>query len=75
MKAQGETRNMQGETLLLVFLSSFFLCLPAGCGARRTPNLERIFAEARGRTGKRPLIVIPGVLGSQLINYETGEIV
>jgi pimeloyl-ACP methyl ester carboxylesterase len=46
-----------------------------GCGARRTPNLERIFAEARSRTGKRPLIVIPGILGSQLINYETGEIV
>ncbi|HEX8000676.1 MAG TPA: hypothetical protein VF528_20010 [Pyrinomonadaceae bacterium] len=39
------------------------------------PNLERIFAEARSRTGKRPLIIIPGILGSQLINYETGEIV
>ncbi|HEY0404934.1 MAG TPA: hypothetical protein VGC89_04360 [Pyrinomonadaceae bacterium] len=49
--------------------------LLSGCGARRTPNLERIFAVARSRTGKRPLIVIPGVLGSQLINYETGEIV
>nr|MBA3766599.1 hypothetical protein [Acidobacteriota bacterium] len=45
----------------------------AGCGARRTPNLERIFAQARERTGKRPLIVIPGILGSQLVNYETGE--
>ncbi|HEX8706761.1 MAG TPA: hypothetical protein VF723_00745 [Pyrinomonadaceae bacterium] len=45
----------------------------AGCGARRTPNLERIFAEARARTDKRPLIIIPGVLGSQLVNYETGE--
>lgn len=44
-----------------------------GCGARRTPNLERIFAQARERTGKRPLIVIPGILGSQLVNYETGE--
>jgi len=49
----------------------------SGCigGARRKPNLERIFAEARARTGKRPLIVIPGVLGSQLVNYETGEVV
>jgi pimeloyl-ACP methyl ester carboxylesterase len=45
----------------------------AGCGARRTPNLQRIFAESRERTGKRPLIIIPGILGSQLINYETGE--
>ncbi|MBD0325389.1 MAG: hypothetical protein ICV68_03105, partial [Pyrinomonadaceae bacterium] len=56
---------------LLLFAPPF---LP-GCGARRTPNLERIFAEARSRTGKRPLIVIPGILGSQLVNYETGEIV
>jgi pimeloyl-ACP methyl ester carboxylesterase len=39
------------------------------------PNLDRVFAEARSRTGKRPLIVIPGILGSQLINYETGEVV
>jgi pimeloyl-ACP methyl ester carboxylesterase len=47
-----------------------------GCLAPRgKPNLERIFAEARNRTGKRPLIVIPGVLGSQLVNYETGEVV
>src|SRR5215210_4935180 len=54
------------------------LLLPlSGCvgGARRQPNLERIFAEARARVGKRPLIVIPGVLGSQLVNYETGEVV
>jgi pimeloyl-ACP methyl ester carboxylesterase len=55
---------------------TFFLPL-SGCisGARRKPNLERIFMEARTRTGKRPLIVIPGVLGSQLVNYETGEVV
>lgn len=41
--------------------------------AHRTPNLEHIFAEARTRTGKRPVIVIPGVLGSELINSKTGE--
>lgn len=46
-----------------------------GCGARRTPDLKRVFAEARTRTGKRPLIVIPGILGSQLVNKKTGEIV
>lgn len=42
---------------------------------KRTPNLERIFAEARLRKGKRPVIVIPGILGSQLINSKTGEMV
>ncbi|HEX5833701.1 MAG TPA: hypothetical protein VFY34_07605 [Pyrinomonadaceae bacterium] len=41
--------------------------------ARRTPNLEHIFASARTRTGKRPVIVIPGILGTELINSKTGE--
>ena len=61
---------------------SFFVlivCLPtlfSGCiSASRTPNLERIFAQARVKTGKRPVIVIPGVLGTQLINSKTGEMV
>jgi pimeloyl-ACP methyl ester carboxylesterase len=59
---------------LLVFalLAPFLF---AGCGARRTPNLERIFAETRAREGKRPVIVIPGVLGSQIVNRRTGEVV
>ena len=45
------------------------------CGARRTPNLERIFAGVRERRGKRPVIVIPGILGSQIVNRTTGEVV
>lgn len=49
--------------------------LLAGCGARRTPDLERIFADARAREGKRPIIVVPGILGSQLVNRRTGEVV
>jgi pimeloyl-ACP methyl ester carboxylesterase len=45
-----------------------------GCiSARRTPNLEHIFAAARSSTGKRPVIVIPGILGSELINSKTAE--
>ena len=43
--------------------------------ARRTPNLEQIFASARARSGKRPVIVIPGILGTELINAKTGETV
>ena len=43
--------------------------------ARRTPNLEHIFASARARTGKRPVIVIPGILGTELINPKTGRTV
>lgn len=48
----------------------------AGCiSARQTPNLQQIFASARARTGKRPVIVIPGILGTELINAKTGETV
>jgi pimeloyl-ACP methyl ester carboxylesterase len=46
-----------------------------GCGARRTPDLARIFERASTRKGKPPLIVIPGILGSRLRNRKTGEIV
>lgn len=41
--------------------------------AHRTPNLQRIFTDARMRTGKPPVIVIPGILGSELINSKNGE--
>jgi hypothetical protein len=59
-----------------VWLLALLMCFTVmqGCGARRTPNLERIFAEAKVRKGKRPIIVIPGILGSQLVNQETGVI-
>ena len=46
----------------------------SGCiSARKTPNLEKIFATARESKGKRPVVVIPGILGSELINPKTGE--
>lgn len=57
--------------------SSFLIALvliSTGCiSARRNPDLARIFAEARTSTGKRPVIVIPGILGSELINPKTRE--
>ncbi|HYH85021.1 MAG TPA: hypothetical protein VEX60_06025 [Pyrinomonadaceae bacterium] len=65
------------KVLLIIFIihHSAFCVFLAGCGARRTPNLERIFAGARERKGKRPVIVIPGILGSQIVNRRTGEVV
>jgi pimeloyl-ACP methyl ester carboxylesterase len=57
---------------VLVALS---LVSTACISARRTPNLEQIFASARTRTGKRPVIVIPGILGTELINPKTGKTV
>ena len=55
---------------------AIFCCLlvqPACISPKKTPNLARVFAEVRAKTGKRPVIVIPGMLGSQLINSKTGE--
>ena len=46
-----------------------------GCGARRAPDLARIFRGVKERKGKRPVIVIPGILGSQIVNRRTGEVV
>ena len=61
--------------LLLAALLTQVLFSSACISPKRTPNLERIFAEAKARTGKRPIIVIPGVLGTQLINSKTGEMI
>jgi pimeloyl-ACP methyl ester carboxylesterase len=69
-----KTRTFYLIAHCLLFIT-FFLPSSGCISARRKPDLERIFAQARTRTGKRPLIVIPGVLGSQLVNYETGEVV
>ena len=60
---------------LLLSLIALSLVSNACISARRTPNLEHIFAAARARNGKRPVIVIPGILGSELINSKTGETV
>lgn len=58
----------------LIFGVLFLSIIAGGCiSARKTPNLEQIFADARTRPGKRPVIVIPGILGSELINSKTGE--
>ncbi|HLL74390.1 MAG TPA: hypothetical protein VK421_03935 [Pyrinomonadaceae bacterium] len=47
----------------------------AGCGARRTPDLARIFERAKSRRGKPPVVIVPGILGSRLRNAATDEIV
>lgn len=67
LSPQVKSRNL---LLVLVTLS---LVSTSCISARRTPNLEHIFASARTRTGKRPVIVIPGILGSELINSKTGQ--
>ena len=63
----GRSTKLLSSILLLSLVAT-------GCiSARRTPNLEKIFAQARVSTGKRPVVIIPGILGSELINPKTGE--
>lgn len=65
-----------GSKRNLIFCILVFSVAACGCiSARRTPNLEQIFKTARTTTGKRPVVVIPGILGSELINPKTGETV
>jgi pimeloyl-ACP methyl ester carboxylesterase len=40
---------------------------------RPRPDLAHIFRPAKELTGKSPIIVIPGMLGSRLVNKRTGE--
>lgn len=69
--------NKKKKVLIVIFIihHSAFSILLAGCGARRTPDLGRIFAGVHERKGKRPVIVIPGILGSRIVNRRTGEVV
>jgi pimeloyl-ACP methyl ester carboxylesterase len=58
----------------LIFGVLILSVITTGCiSARKTPNLENIFETARATRNKRPVIVIPGILGSELINPKTGE--
>jgi pimeloyl-ACP methyl ester carboxylesterase len=57
--------------IVFVLTLSVFL---AGCvGGKKVPNLDAIFAQSKLRKGKRPVIIIPGILGSELVNAETKE--
>jgi pimeloyl-ACP methyl ester carboxylesterase len=69
-------RSRPARSRQLVFTLIVLSLVSSACiSAHRTPNLEHIFAAARSKSGKRPVIVIPGILGSELINSKTGETV
>src|SRR5438445_2611256 len=70
-----KTGRLVTRHLSLVMLLVALTTSNMSCGARHTPNLQRIFEGARARKGKRPVIVIPGILGSRIVNRKTGEVV
>lgn len=64
-------RKTNSSFIVLILLLSLFL---SGClGGKRVPNLDVIFADAKTYTGKRPVIIIPGILGSELEDPLTKE--
>src|SRR5215475_13394617 len=75
--------TMNRLALMIVFPAAAILFVIAsssaltGCRAPTfQPNLPRIYAPPAARlVGKPPVIFIPGMLGSRLVNRRTGEVV
>ncbi len=63
----------QKQIKIYISLALVFCFLFSGCG-KRVPNLDLIFATAKLQKGKRPVIIIPGILGSELDDPNTKEI-
>ncbi len=63
------------KTVAIILAVLFTLSVSATVStfAQEKPDLEQIFKEARKRKGKRPLIFIPGIMGSELVHEDTGE--
>src|ERR1041384_4678985 len=68
-------KRRRASIFLFIILHSSFCIFLSGCGPRRTPHLPRIVTATKARTGKRRVIVVPGILGSRLVNRKTGEVV
>ena len=61
---------MRIYTVILI-ISSVFL---TGCiSGKKMPNLDAIFVQTKAQTGKRPVIIIPGILGSELVDPATDD--
>ena len=41
--------------------------------SQRKPNLSEIYKSSENIKGKRPIIFVPGILGSELVHEDTGE--
>ena len=62
-------RNKAG--FLLIFFAFLVFAPPAF--AQGEPDLAKIYKNSKDRTGKLPVIIIPGILGSELVHKDTGE--
>lgn len=74
--AKSHRKKTHNAAILIAAFLVIVCLLFTGCiSAKQTPDLARIFAGVRARTGKTPVIIIPGILGTQLINPKTGQTV
>ena len=74
IRFDAQTTSRKPVVLSLLLLVSI---ISSGClgGAKPSPDLQRAFAQARNQKGKRPIIFVPGLLGSQLVNERTRQVV
>ena len=70
------TRRRSRHALLLVTLLCAAAFLPAGCN-RNSPKLGRLYSRAASHleAERNPVIVIPGILGSRLVDSDSGQVV
>jgi hypothetical protein len=61
--------------LALAITISLQIPMTTGCGGRQVPDLAQVLASARTSSGKRPIILVPGILNMSLVNSRTGETV
>ena len=65
----------RSRLILLALLPLFFAANSACLSKASKPNLPQIFParKSANQAGKPPLIIIPGILGTELVNQKTGE--
>ncbi|MBI4603483.1 MAG: hypothetical protein HY721_16145 [Planctomycetes bacterium] len=58
-------------------IAATWFALAAGCAPRRLPDLGELYNRAAQYHGERrnPVILIPGILGSRLIDSKTGRVI
>lgn len=60
----------------IAFTGGFLLCLAFSCeGVRsKTPRIRELYDAAARREARNPVVVIPGILGSRLVQRSTGKV-
>ncbi len=61
------------QSFFFIFPILFLIIGNVTVFTQKDSDLSKIYANAKTRKGKRPVIIIPGILGSELKNSETGE--